>query len=427
MQLQELHRLFLESNGVSTDTRTLQKGQLFFALKGPAFNADEFALEALNQGAHYAVVSNTFSSDHPQLIAVDDPLVTLQELAHFHRKTFDIPVIALTGSNGKTTTKELIYSVLSQKYQVLVTQGNLNNHIGVPLTLLGLKPKHEMAVIEMGANHQGEIAVLAKIADPTHGMITNFGKAHLEGFGGVEGVIKGKQELYNHLKAKEGVLFYNSQDPIQVDALVHHTQKVPYGICDPNASTTACNLTLLAEAPHLRVSYQDQAFESLLFGSYNAVNCAAALSIGSYFEVPAADAIRGIKAYVPSNMRSEIVERGQQKILLDAYNANPSSMLSALKVFDALDWKHKGVILGDMFELGEATAHEHQNIVDFVQSLGFEHVYLIGEHFSATHNSGQTYSSTAEFISALPKEVRALNLLIKGSRGMALEQILEAL
>lgn len=427
MQLQELHRLFLESNGVSTDTRTLKKGQLFFALKGTEFNADEFALEALNQGAHSAIVSNAFSSNHPQLIHVDDPLFTLQDLARFHRKTFDIPVIALTGSNGKTTTKELIYSVLSQKYQVLVTQGNLNNHIGVPLTLLGLKPSHEMAVIEMGANHQGEITVLADIADPTHGMITNFGKAHLEGFGGIEGVIKGKQELYNHLKAKKGTLFYNSQDPIQVKALVDYSHKVAYSICDPNASTAECNLAVLSEAPHLHLSFQGQAFESLLFGSYNAVNCAAALCIGIYFEVPAADAIRGITAYVPSNMRSEIIERGQQKILLDAYNANPSSMLSALKVFNALDWQHKGVILGDMFELGADTAHEHQNIVDFVQSLGFEQIYLIGEHFTATHNKCQTYSSTEGFISALPKEARKLNLLIKGSRGMTLERILEAL
>jgi UDP-N-acetylmuramoyl-tripeptide--D-alanyl-D-alanine ligase len=427
MKLQELHRLFLESNGVSTDTRTLKKGELFFALKGPAFNADDFALEALNQGAHYAIVSNAFSSDHPQLIHVDDPLITLQELARFHRKTFDIPVIALTGSNGKTTTKELINSVLRQKYQVLVTQGNLNNHIGVPLTLLGLNPDHEMAVIEMGANHQGEIAALANIADPTHGMITNFGKAHLEGFGGVEGVIKGKQELYNHLKAKDGTLFYNSQDSIQQKAIIDYSHKVAYGICDSNASTAECNLVVLSEAPYLRLSFQGQPFESVLFGSYNAVNCAAALCIGSYFGVPAADAIGGIMAYVPSNMRSEIIERGQQKILLDAYNANPSSMASALKVFDALDWQHKGVILGDMFELGSDSALEHQNIVNFVQSLGFKKVYLLGEHFTGTKNEYQTFNSTKDFISTLPEEVRTLNLLIKGSRGMALEQILEAL
>ena len=427
MELQELHTLFLESNGVSTDTRNLKKGQLFFALKGPNYNADEFAIEALNQGALYAIVSTAFSSDHPQLIRVDDPLVTLQELARFHRRAFDIPVVALTGSNGKTTTKELIHSVLSQKFKMLVTQGNLNNHIGVPLTLLDLNDSHEIAVIEMGANHQGEIAVLASIAEPTHGMITNFGKAHLEGFGGVEGVIKGKQELYNHLKTKEGILFYNSQDPIQVEALIHHKQKVAYGICDPNTSISECNLTVLAEAPHLRLSFQDQVFESSLFGSYNAVNCAAALSIGSYFEVPTANAIKGITNYVPSNMRSEFVHHGKQKILLDAYNANPSSMASALRVFNELDWPQKGVILGDMFELGPETAEEHQSIVDFVQSLGFEQIYLIGKHFAATQNECQTFMRTEDFISALPEEVKKLNLLIKGSRGMALERILDAL
>ncbi len=321
----------------------------------------------------------------------------------------------------------MISAVLSQKFKTLTAKGNLNNHIGVPLTLLELDSTHEIAVIEMGANHQGEIALLASIAEPTHGLITNFGKAHLEGFGGVEGVIKGKQELYKNLFTREGVIFFNENDPIQVEALKAYPSKVAYQLAQPKTSNRADALELIQESPTLRLRYQGLTFESPLFGSYNATNIAAAMGIGAYFNVSLSSAAEAIAQYVPSNMRSEIVELNGQRLLLDAYNANPSSMESAIRLFHSFNWSKKALILGDMFELGEDAAAEHQKIVDLLNTLSFDQVYLVGLHFSAATSNFTTYRSTEDLLNQFPDELKEFNLMIKGSRGMALERVIEKL
>jgi UDP-N-acetylmuramoyl-tripeptide--D-alanyl-D-alanine ligase len=427
MKLHDLHALFLKSNGVCTDTRNLAKGQLFFALKGPSFNANDFALQAIEKGAIGVVVDSDFEEDHANLIKVPDPLSLLQQLANYHRNTFNIPVLGLTGSNGKTTTKELISLVLDQKFKTLTTKGNLNNHIGVPLTLLGLNTSHEIAVIEMGANHQGEIALLASIAEPTHGLITNFGKAHLEGFGGIQGVIKGKQELYQNLFAKKGAIFYNEKDPIQVEALKGYSLKIPYQLGKAEPSKTKNTLEMLQESPQLMLRYKGLEMQSQLFGVYNALNIAAAIAIGDYFEVPLSLAAEAISSYIPSNMRSEILEINGKRILLDAYNANPSSMESAIKLFKSFHWSNKALILGDMFELGEDAVEEHQKIVNLLQELTFEQVYLVGSHFASTASKFETFHSTEELLAQFPPALRSSELLIKGSRGMALERLLDKL
>ncbi|MFM1808426.1 MAG: hypothetical protein RLZZ242_1151 [Bacteroidota bacterium] len=427
MNLEELHRLFVTSTGVCTDTRTIKPGQLFFALKGPTFDANDFALEAIEKGALWSVVALDCTIDHPQLIRVADPLETLQDLARHHRNTFDIPVIALTGSNGKTTTKELISAVLNKRYQTLTTKGNLNNHIGVPLTLLGLDATYEVAVIEMGANHQREIASLAAIAMPTHGLITNFGKAHLEGFGGIQGVIKGKQELYGHLKAHKGTIFFNENDPIQVEALATYSNKVPYQVAVPGSTSGTHVVEILQESPQLALRYQGLHCSSPLFGAYNATNIAAALAIGDFFEVPLSMATQAIADYQPENMRSEVREINGYKIFLDAYNANPSSMESAIRLFDTFEWKNKALILGDMFELGESAQEEHQKIINLLHALSFDTVYLIGANFAQTSTHYQKFRTTEAFLEQFPLQLKTSNLMIKGSRGMALERVLNKL
>lgn len=358
MQIAELHQIFSESTGIATDTRTLTPGQLFFALKGPTYNADEFAISALDKGASYAIASLDCSTDHPKIIKVPDTLKTLQQLANYHRLQFEIPVIAITGSNGKTTTKELIGAVLSSGYTTLITEGNLNNHIGVPLTLLNLNKSHEIAIIEMGANHQGEIAALSEITVPNFGLITNFGKAHLEGFGGFEGVIKGKSELYNNLIASEGVIFYNKQDPKQTELLASYDNALSYGLQEE----AEVFIDLLQSTPTIKARWNGTEFTSSLFGTYNATNIAAAIAVGVFFELETTQIITAIEAYTGKQMRSEIRNHKNQKIFLDAYNANPTSMAESLIVFNDLKWQNAVVIVGDMFELG-ADAPDRKSVV----------------------------------------------------------------
>ena len=422
MQIAELHQIFSESTGIATDTRTLTPGQLFFALKGPNYNADEFAISALDKGASYAVASLDCSTDHPKIIKVPDTLKTLQQLANYHRLQFEIPVIAITGSNGKTTTKELIGAVLSSGYTTLITEGNLNNHIGVPLTLLNLNKSHEIAIIEMGANHQGEIATLSEIAVPNFGLITNFGKAHLEGFGGFEGVIKGKSELYNNLIASEGVIFYNKQDPKQRELLASYDNALSYGLQEE----AEVFIDLLQSTPTIKARWNGTEFTSSLFGTYNATNIAAAIAVGVFFELETTQIITSIEAYTGKQMRSEIRITNNQKIFLDAYNANPTSMAESLTVFKALEWQNAAVIVGDMFELGADAPLEHQRLVEHIESLGFEQVILVGKHFCNTSNSFHCFATTEELIES--KElIVGKNLFLKGSRSMALERVLEHL
>ncbi|MEO2051503.1 MAG: UDP-N-acetylmuramoyl-tripeptide--D-alanyl-D-alanine ligase [Allomuricauda sp.] len=424
MTLEQLHALFLEHPHICTDTRKIAENSIFFALKGDNFNGNAFATEALDKGAAYAVIDESEFHIDERTILVDHVLETLQQLATYHRKHCKAKVISLTGSNGKTTTKELIYAVISKKYRTIATQGNLNNHIGVPLTLLSIQEDTEMAIVEMGANHQGEIAMLSNIAQPDFGYITNFGKAHLEGFGGVEGVIKGKSELYQFLMANNRYIFMNADDPIQREKLNGYAKKMGFSTEDHQFY----NIQLVQANPFVTLKVEDVDIETQLIGKYNFSNCCAAILMGKYFNVPLTDVKSALESYQPQNNRSQILTKNGFKIVLDAYNANPTSMRAALENFSGMQETHKTVIIGDMFELGETAAEEHQAIADLVQELGFESAYLVGENFFGTQTPLQKYRTFEDLKAHLSSHPLSKGtLLIKGSRGMALERVLDLL
>jgi len=423
----QLYTKYLESHGVSTDTRHIEKGDIFFALKGPNFDANAFASEAIEKGAAMAVIDNAEFAKDDRYLVVEDTLQTLQDLATHHRKQLSIPVIGLTGSNGKTTTKELIYVVLAKRYKTLATKGNLNNHIGVPLTLLRIRPEHEMAIIEMGANHQGEIGRLCEIALPDHGLITNIGKAHIEGFGGFEGVIKGKSELYHHLINSDGVVWINSNNPI----LSNMAKRFSHPLFYPNKGDFY-HCELIGADPNITLKTESGTTVSThLIGTYNFENIAAALCIGKYFNVPADEAENAVQSYNPSNNRSQIIHRGNKIIILDAYNANPTSMSSALENLKSMEGKLKTVILGDMKELGQTSEDEHRTIGKTVGASGFTNVFLFGndmafaaeECLTARHFMDKSELKAALSDSVLDGHV----ILIKGSRSMGLENVLDSL
>lgn len=416
MKIEQLYHLYTQNYLIDTDTRNIRKGSIFFALKGDNFNGNKFAEDALKNGASFAIIDEDVYNQHPNTILVNNVLETLQKLAKYHRNQLKIPIISLTGSNGKTTTKELINCVLSKKYKTIATTGNLNNHIGVPLTLLRINPTTQIGIIEMGANHLNEIEFLSNIARPDFGLITNFGKAHLEGFGSVEGVIKAKSELYDFLKATNGIAFVNSEDAIQL--------KQSEGIKTITFNNN--EIQFIEVNPFVKVKFKDISIQSKLIGKYNYNNIAAAIAIGNYFKVSINDIKNAIENYEPANNRSQIINKGTLKIILDAYNANPSSMIAALENFSALKDKHKIVILGDMFELGENSKEEHQQITDLASSLNFDNLILIGKAFSAINaKNALTYTCFEDF-KASNKDLNLKNatLLIKGSRGMSLERIL---
>jgi len=424
MTLTALHKLFLEHPKICTDTRKIEKGCLFFALKGPNFNGNAFASDAIEKGAVHAVIDEKEFHAEGKTILVENALETLQKLSIYHRNYSNAKVISLTGSNGKTTTKELIHAVLSKKYKTIATKGNLNNHIGVPLTLLSIQPDTEMAIVEMGANHQGEIAFLSGISQPDYGYITNFGKAHLEGFGGVEGVIKGKSELYNYLLANDRYVFMNADDPIQRQKLASYTKKIGFSTHDPQYYIIRPIMT----NPFLEVAFDDLQVKTQLIGEYNFTNCAIAITMGKYFNVPVEDIKKAIEAYRPQNNRSEVIEKNGHRIILDAYNANPTSMMAALNSFKAIEGKNKVLFLGDMFELGDAAHEEHQKISEAIGNLGFETAYLIGGNFGKTENGYPKFESFDEIGDYLTKHpLPPSTILIKGSRGMALERLLKLL
>ena len=423
MKIDAIHQLFLDCTSICTDTRKVKNNCLFFALSGEKFNGNTFANEALTKGAKYAIIDDAKFKTSDNTIIVEDSLKTLQELATYHREYLGLKIIALTGSNGKTTTKELINVVLSKKYNTTATVGNLNNHIGVPLTLLSMDKNTEIGIVEMGANHKKEIAFLCNIAKPDYGYITNFGKAHLEGFGGIEGVIKGKSEMYDYLISNNKLVFYNAEDTIQEEKLRDYNSKVGFS----NNNTTDYNYTLLDTNPFVTFKTEDIVTKSNLIGTYNFTNLCAASTIGRHFEVTLNQIQTAIKDYTPTNNRSQIINQGSNSIILDAYNANPSSMDVALKNFSIQDAKNKIAILGDMFELGDSAPEEHQNIVNLLSFLDIDKVILVGENFYTTNTDNsnlEKYKSFEDFKNNY-KTIKDSALLIKGSRGMALERVLE--
>ncbi|MBC8755684.1 UDP-N-acetylmuramoyl-tripeptide--D-alanyl-D-alanine ligase [Kordia sp. YSTF-M3] len=419
-----LYTIFQQHPVVCTDSRNITPDCIFFALKGDNFNGNIYAKDALQKGAAYAIVDEEAYNTSEHTILVKDVLETLQQLANHHRKQLNIPIVSLTGSNGKTTTKELINVVLSKKFNTTATKGNLNNHIGVPLTLLSMDSTTEIGIVEMGANHREEITFLSSIAEPDYGYITNFGKAHLEGFGGIEGVILGKSELYDYLKVNNKFIFVNGDDPKQVER-THNATKYTFGSSEDNDVA----IRFLSANPMVRATLNDVEIQSQLIGAYNFSNIAAAIAIGSYFGIPLNDIKDAVESYTPSNNRSQIINKDTNSIILDAYNANPTSMKAALDNFSNLTSTNKIAFLGDMFELGESAAKEHQFITDYVSSLNIDKVFLIGENFgktSSTDNKIIIYPTFEELKANFPA-LKNSNLLIKGSRGMALERILELL
>ena len=425
MKIEQIHQLFLECQSACTDTRKIKTNDMFFALKGDNFNGNTYVKQALLSGAKYCVIDDAEFNTSSQTILVNNVLETLQALAAYHRTFLHIPIVALTGSNGKTTTKELINAVLSQKFNTTATIGNLNNHIGVPLTLLSMTPSTEIGIVEMGANHQKEIEFLCHIAKPDYGYITNFGKAHLEGFGSVEGVIKAKSELYNFLNENNKTIFVNGNDAIQLEKTKQSNAFI-FG----KSTEIDVQVSFIEAQPNVSVSFNNLTIQSHLIGEYNFNNIAAAICIGHYFKVEDQAIKTGIENYTPSNNRSQVITKNSNKIILDAYNANPTSMQAAISNFEKLNDSGKIAFLGDMFELGNVAATEHQNIADFIASLNFKEI-LIGENFYKIKNNSNnisiyktfdTFKSSFDF-----SKIKNATLLIKGSRGMAMERILELL
>ncbi|MDQ3394978.1 MAG: UDP-N-acetylmuramoyl-tripeptide--D-alanyl-D-alanine ligase [Bacteroidota bacterium] len=423
--IQKLYNIYLSCKKVSTDTRKIIPGSIFFALKGPNFNANTFADEALKSGASYAVIDEEKYKKGENYILVDDALAALQKLANYHRRQLNIPFIGITGSNGKTTTKELIFAVLSEKYKTLATLGNLNNQIGVPLTILSIDESIEIAVIEMGASKVGDIQELCDIAEPTHGLITNIGKAHIEGFGGYEGVIKGKSELYLSLIKSRGQVFINSQNPILSNMGKRFEKPLYYP-----AQGDFLHCEFISASPYINYNSESgNIVETNLLGSYNFENICAALCIGKFFGVPEGHANEAVKNYIPSNNRSQLMKVGSNLLILDAYNANPNSMQSAIQNIKTMDYKNKTVVLGDMYELGAATEEEHANIGNILQNSNFDHILLFGKAMTWAKKAcpKAEHFLDKEEIKNRIKELSLQNnlVLIKGSRSVGLETVVE--
>jgi UDP-N-acetylmuramoyl-tripeptide--D-alanyl-D-alanine ligase len=427
MTINTIHSLFLECSTVSIDTRKINENCLFIALKGENFDANTFAKEALDKGAKYVIIDNPNFYINEKTILVENSLKTLQELSKLHREYLGVPIIALTGSNGKTTTKELIHVVLSKKYNTIATIGNLNNHIGVPLTILRFTKETEIGIVEMGANHQKEIEFLCNIAQPDYGYITNFGKAHLEGFGGIEGVIKGKSEMYDYLNEKNKLAIVNLDDEIQNEKTIN-LKRFTFSI---NKTNSDIKINSVEANPMVKIHFEDLCINSNLIGFYNTNNINAAITIGKYFKISNELIKEAIENYIPENNRSQLIHKNGNEIILDAYNANPSSMTAAISNFLQLEKNNKIAILGDMFELGSESLVEHKKVVALLQNEPKITSYLIGKDFFANQIESrnitffENFSSFEKYLNH-NKPSNAL-LLIKGSRGMALEKSLELL
>ena len=431
MEISELYALFLASQGVNTDTRTIRPGQIFVALKGETFDGNAYAVQALEAGAAYAVVNDYAEGDDPRLIRFPDTLRALKELAACHRQHLDIPVIGLTGTNGKTTTKELIREVLATHYTVAATKGNLNNDIGVPLTVLGIGPEADIAVVEMGANHPDDISALTWVSQPSYGLITNVGKAHLLGFGSFEGVKKAKGQLYDWLSEHNGQAFVNVDDENLYEMAVSRPLSIiPYGVAGEDAEI----LPTSAEQPFLRMSIGGEVLETKLVGAYNAANVMAALAVGRQFGIPLQDGMAAIAAYTPSNNRSQMTRTERNVIIEDAYNANPSSMAAALDNFALLQSPCKVALLGDMRELGEDSVKEHVRILKKLDDCGLTHACLVGEEFGKALEEAGTpdyvkwFATSDDLAAALTEQpLSGATVLVKGSNSIRMGKVIPTL
>jgi len=408
---------------VSIDTRNIIKDEIYFSLKGENFDGNDFAMEAIEKGAKFSIVDDIEKKDiHDKIVYVENSLKALQDLSNYHRSLFDTKVIGITGSNGKTTTKNLIYSILSQKYNVVKTKGNLNNHIGVPLSLLDIKHETDVAIIEMGANHIGEIKRLCEIAMPDIGLITNYGYAHLEGFGGFEGVIKGKTEIYEYLTENYGHFILNNDDNLQVENC-----KGDLAITFGSSKDSDFIFDYIKDNLFLKLKIDGYEFNSNLYGDYNFSNLASSITIGKFLDLSNKEIQEGLNKFLNDSNRSEILIFDSNKIYLDAYNANPSSMLAAISNFENINTTNKVLILGDMFELGKYSDHEHQKIVDFVKNKDYSKVYLVGDNFSKCNTEEEyffKFSNTDEIAQSDSfKSLKNMNILVKGSRGVKLEKL----
>lgn len=439
MEISKIYNLYNQFYQVTTDSRNVPAGSLYFGLRGDKFDGNKFASQAIADGAAYAIIDNPEFVTGEKTILVSNVLETLQELANHHRRQLQIPVIGITGTNGKTTTKELINAVLTSKYKVLATKGNLNNHIGVPLTLLSIKPGTEMAIIEMGANHPGEIKFLSEIALPDVGLITNVGKAHLEGFGGFEGVKKTKKELYDVLAQRNGTVFLNSEDILLKELLTKATLEhgdvkiITYG---NGSSNSVIRYKIVANDPFLQLEIADPVsgathlLQSKLVGDYNTSNILSAISIGLFFQIPISDIINSIEGYQPANNRSQLLETPHNKVILDCYNANPTSTMASIKNFEKMAGESKTIILGDMLELGDEAEQEHQLILQELENMKDVRVYLVGPWYFKLKKSPSIHSfnQVAELSEWLKTNRLMDNLvLVKGSRGIQLEKVLDQL
>lgn len=428
MNIQQIFHVFEKYKKISTDSRVVDKNAIFFALKGENFNGNKFASKAIDNGAAIAIIDDPSYHIEGKTILVNDTLDTLQQLAKRYRENFHIPFIGITGSNGKTTTKELINAVLKEKYKSFATKGNLNNHIGLPLSLLSIPLDAEIAVIEMGANHIGEIKTLCNLAMPEYGLITNIGKAHIEGFGSFEGVIKAKSELYNAIDEINGTLFINGDDPL-LNEISPNIEKYSYGL----SPGCFANAEILSIDPYIKIKVHDEPpyiIETNLIGKYNIHNLLAAVCIGKYFEVLPKNIKTALESYIPKNNRSEIRKTAKNTLLLDAYNANPGSMKAAIDNFMQIRHSNeKFMILGDMLELGDISKEEHQNIINFLLDYNFENVILVGEAFTNLNTKHfpvfRNVLDTKKFLNKHP--ISGKFVLLKGSRGIQLEKLFEKL
>lgn len=431
MRIEDLYQIYSNYPIITTDSRNCPKDSLFFALKGENFDGNNFAEKAIEQGCRYAIIDNIEKCKSERFILVDNVLSALRNLAAYHRQQLSIPIIGITGTNGKTTTKELIATVLNKKYKTLFTQGNLNNHIGVPLTLLQITSEHEMAVVEMGANHPGEIRDSVEIVCPNFGIITNVGKAHLEGFGSFEGVIATKGELYDYLRENNGHVFINENNE-HLQSILKDIPHSSYGISNPKADISG---EVTNFSPFVSINWKkynevvSYTINTKFIGDYNAENMLAAICVGNYFGVGETEICDAIENYTPKNNRSQLTETAKNKLIIDTYNANPTSMSAALKNFSKMNFEQKTVLLGDMLELGDASDEEHLKIIDFIAKADFRNVFLVGKIFSAlAKEKYPTFENIDDFSAFLNKNpLENQCILIKGSHGIHLEKVIERL